>query len=326
MKLVKIDKESGIPLLGAIAFGIIDRGTNLIQVRPTSVCNLCCPFCSVDAGPCSKLHKVNYEVEVGYLLGWVKEVCAFKGPGVEANIDSVGEATCYKNLLGLVKGLKKIKEVSFISMQTNACFLSRNMVDDLVKAGLGRINLSIHALDKDKARLLAGVKEYDVKKIMEIAKYIAGKNIDLILTPVWIRKVNDEDVISIIEFAKSIGARLGIQKYEEYKYSRKMKKAKQMTYFKFYRQLKQWEKEFGVDLVLTRQNMNIVKRKRVPDVFSKGDKVNVKILCEGWIKGQMLGVASDRCVTVNKCLASVGDMVRVKIVEAKNGIYLADVL
>ena len=40
-----------MPLVGHVAFGIIDRGTNLLQIRPTSLCPLSCIFCSVDAGP-----------------------------------------------------------------------------------------------------------------------------------------------------------------------------------------------------------------------------------------------------------------------------------
>lgn len=326
MDLITINKDSGIPLLGAIAFGIIDRGTNLIQIRPTSVCNLNCPFCSVDSGSCSRLHGVNYEVDCDYLLEWVKEVCSFKGAGVEANIDSVGEIGTYRDLVKLVKGLKKITEVEFISMQTNGTLLTKKKVDELIDAGLNRINFSLHTLAPDKARSLAGTDAYDVSAVMKIVEYISKQKIELFLTPVWIPKVNDADIVSIIQFAKEIGAKLGIQKYEEYKYSRKMKKAKQMNYFKFYRQLKLWEKEFDVELVLSRQKMNIVKKKRIPEIFADNDKVNVVIKCPGWIKDQMIGVANDRCITVNKCLAKVGDMVRVKIVETKNGIYLADVI
>ncbi|MFX1453638.1 MAG: hypothetical protein ACFFCM_22600, partial [Promethearchaeota archaeon] len=53
-KLIYITKESRIPLIGSIYFGIIDRNTNLIQVRPLTGCLLNCPFCSVDEGRLSK--------------------------------------------------------------------------------------------------------------------------------------------------------------------------------------------------------------------------------------------------------------------------------
>jgi len=326
MELIKIDSNSGIPLLGAIPFGIIDRGTNLLQIRPTSVCNLCCPFCSVDSGTCSKTHLVNYEVECEYLLTWVRDVCKMKGNGVEANLDSVGEIGTYKDLIKLVKGLNDINEINFISMQTNGCFLTKKTVDELISSGLKRINLSIHTLEPDKALVLSGTDNYNLSKILDIAKYISSLDIELFITPVWMPKVNDSDIIEIIKFAKQINAKLGIQKYEEYKYSRKMKGAKAISYFKFYRQLKIWEKEFSLDLVLDRKKMNIVKMDRIPLVASKGDKINVKIVCPGWVKGQMIGVYLDRCISVNKCNAKIGDMVRVKLVEDKNGIYLSDVV
>ena len=43
-----IHKYSGIPLMGTNYFGIIDRGTNLIEIKPITSCNLGCIFCSVD--------------------------------------------------------------------------------------------------------------------------------------------------------------------------------------------------------------------------------------------------------------------------------------
>ena len=90
MTLFKITRESGIPLLGGLYFGIIDRGTNLLQVRASSGCNLNCPFCSVDAGPNTKTRVTIYDVELDYLLDWVKEVIKFKNrEDIEIHLDSV---------------------------------------------------------------------------------------------------------------------------------------------------------------------------------------------------------------------------------------------
>ncbi|MBW3014836.1 radical SAM protein [Candidatus Woesearchaeota archaeon] len=325
--LINITKESGIPLIGCIAFGIIDRGTNLIQIRPTSICNLCCPFCSTDSGKCSKRHQADYNIDLSYLIEWVKEVVDYKneqGCSVEANIDSVGETTLYPDLIELVKKLNKIKGIHFISMQTNASFLTKEMIDKLIKAGLGRINLSIHTLDKELGKKLAGVPSYDVSKIIELCKYISKQKIELFLTPVWMPKINDKDIIDIIKLAKELNVRLGIQKYETYKYSRKIKGAKELTYWKFYDQLKKWEKEFKVDLILTRQNMNIKKCQRLPSQFKKGDKVNALVKCPGWINGQMIGVAGNRCISINNCTKKPGQMQKVKILEDKNNIFLAE--
>ena len=101
-----ITEESGIPLIGSPYFGIIDRGTSLLQVRPSCGCNLNCPFCSVDAGPKSLTRATSYEVEMEYLLGAVQEIARFKGPGVECHIDSPGEPLMYRRLPELVAALR----------------------------------------------------------------------------------------------------------------------------------------------------------------------------------------------------------------------------
>ncbi|MEK7617142.1 MAG: radical SAM protein, partial [Patescibacteria group bacterium] len=90
-KLIRITKESGIPLLGALPFGCIDRGSNILQVRCTTICNMNCQFCSTDGGPYSTKHSTNYVVDIDYLLESVKEVVKFKGNDVQIFLDSVGD-------------------------------------------------------------------------------------------------------------------------------------------------------------------------------------------------------------------------------------------
>ncbi|MEM1586569.1 MAG: hypothetical protein QXX99_01730 [Candidatus Bathyarchaeia archaeon] len=68
-----------IPLLGCIAFGLIDRGTNVIQARPITTCPLSCIFCSTDAGPRSRFRCTEYIVPLDYLLKAFRGIVAFKG-------------------------------------------------------------------------------------------------------------------------------------------------------------------------------------------------------------------------------------------------------
>jgi len=104
----RITRASDIPLIGSLYFGIIDRGTSLLQVRPSCGCNLNCPFCSVDAGPESTTRATSYEVEMEYLVEAVQEIAGFKGPGVECHIDSPGEPMMYSRLPELVTALSSI--------------------------------------------------------------------------------------------------------------------------------------------------------------------------------------------------------------------------
>ncbi|MCG2909992.1 MAG: hypothetical protein L7G92_05405 [Stygiolobus sp.] len=89
MKLEKVTEP--IPLIGHIAFGIIDRGTNMLQVRPFSNCPMSCIFCSVDAGPNTKTRVTEYIVDSDHLINWVNEVVNIKTHEVPILIDGVGE-------------------------------------------------------------------------------------------------------------------------------------------------------------------------------------------------------------------------------------------
>jgi hypothetical protein len=163
----------------------------------------------------------------------------------------------------------------------------------------------------------------DVTRIKELARYIAKTKIELLLAPVWVPGLNDEEIPKIIQFAKEIKAKLGIQKYEAHKYGRKPKKVKPITYWKFFRQLEDWEREFKVKLKISPKDFGIRRMKMLPILFKRREKVRVEISAPGWMKGEMIGVAKERCITVVDCEAEVGDEVRVRILKNKHNLYLA---
>ena len=324
----RITRASGLPLIGSLYFGVIDRGTNLLQVRPNCSCNISCPFCSVDAGPGTSTRDTTYEVEREYLVQWVRQVAEFKGDRVECHIDSPGEPLLYPEIVPLVRDLKEIPEVSIVSMQTNGTLLSPGMIADLESAGLDRLNLSLHALDPDLARRLAGVSWYDVGKVKEAARRVAESTIDLLIAPVFLPGQNDDEIMKIVAFSREIGAgkrwpALGIQKCERYRYGRNIPGMKFQTWWQFYnRSIRSWERDSGMRLLITPRDFGIVKREMLPSVFRKGEKARVDIRAPGWIRGEMLGTGRNRIVSVMDCPVSEG-AVKVQILSAKHGIYVA---
>ncbi|HMA05849.1 MAG TPA: radical SAM protein [Methanomicrobiales archaeon] len=324
----RITRASGIPLIGSLYFGIVDRGTNLLQVRPNCSCNISCPFCSVDAGPGSRTRISSYEVERPYLVEWVRQVVEFKGEGVECHIDSPGEPLLYPEIAPLVKDLKGIPGVEVVSMQSNGTLLTARTIKALESAGLDRLNLSIHALDPDLARTLAGVSWYDVEQVKEAAERIAGSSIDLLIAPVYLPGSNDGEIPRIIDFARRIGAGkrwppLGIQKCEHYRYGRNISGMKFQNWWQFYnRSIRGWERESGMKLLLTPGDFGIEKREMLPPVFRKGEKARVDIRAPGWIRGEMLGVGRNRVVSILDCPRENG-AIRVEMVSAKHNIYVA---
>jgi len=320
-KLVKINEKSGIPLVGSIAFGVIDRGTNILQVRPTTLCNLNCIFCSTGSGINSCFHRTDYVVDVDYLLRWVKELVDFKGKNTEIHIDSVGEPTMYKNLVKLVKEIREMPNVEVISMQSNGTLLTKNKIKELEGAGLNRINLSIHSLNGVLARKLSDTGFYNVDKVVRVAREISKSKIDLLIAPVYLPGINDKDIEDIIVFAKSLNCKLGIQKYLPFKYGRRLK-VKNINWYRFYNKLRNLSKKHGFNLIGDK-DIKVEKRNSLPLVFKKREKVYVVIKAPGWMKGQMLGVAKNRVIMVEGCNKKINDKVRVEIVDNKNNIYLA---
>jgi uncharacterized Fe-S cluster-containing radical SAM superfamily enzyme len=341
MSLFRITQESDIPLVGCLYFGVIDRGSNLLQIRPSCGCNLSCPFCSVDAGPNSKSRVTNYEVDLDYLMEAALEIAPFKGPGVECHIDSPGEPMLYPQIATLVERLKEINEVSVVSMQSNGTLLDEEKIRALEAAGLDRINLSIHALDPKKAAYLAGVPGYDIEEIKQIAVAVARSSIELLIAPVCIPGINDDEMPKLIEFAlqteqmaqmehsakKGVPMErkwplLGIQKFEHYRLGRSPGKVKAENWWHFYnRRMLEWEKQFSMRLRLRPQDFGIERRPTIPTVFERKEKAWAEIRAPGWVRGEQLGVARNRVVSVMDCPAERGS-VRVQIVSNKHNIYV----
>jgi hypothetical protein len=184
------------------------------------------------------------------------------------------------------------------------------------------LNLSINSTNKELARKLSGTNFYDVDKTIELAKFISKTKMSLLLAPVWVPGWNDDGIIEIIKLGKKLNAKLGIQKYEKHKFGRKPKKVKQVNYYKFYKELERLEKKYNVKLKLGPAYFNIEKRKRLPKVFNKGDKISAIVKCDGWYKEQKIAVAKNRCITVNNCNKTLNKRINVKIIETANNLYI----
>ena len=149
----------GVPQVGTLAFGVVDRGTNVLEVRPTSVCALSCVFCSVNAGPQSRARWAEYVVEAEASLSASEEVVRFKKTDdVEVHIDGMGDPGAYPQLVELVEGATAIRGVAVVSMQTRLYMLDKGRIRRLAEAGLDRFNVSIDALDPALARKLTGAE------------------------------------------------------------------------------------------------------------------------------------------------------------------------
>ena len=319
-----------LPRFGHIAFGVLYRGTNVLQVRATTLCPYNCVYCSVDAGPYSRRRLSEFVVDADWLLDWARLAYRLKnGEVVEALLDGVGEPPTHPDIVRVVEGLKEF--VPRVAMETRGFTLTRQLVDRLWDAGLDRLNVSVDTLDPVKARWLTGVPWYRVEKVVELVEYtVRETGIDVMLTPVWIPGVNDEDVAAIIEWGLRIGVGkrfpgFGVQKYEVHKYGRKVPGAREPSWREFYDYIHALEERFGVVLDYRKIDMGFRRAPRIPLIYRRGEVADLHVRLPGWLRGEAIAVDPEERVVVT--LVGVEDYtprrVRARVVENQDGIYIA---
>lgn len=312
---VYIDEESGIPLIGSLSFGLIDRNTNCIEVRPNTGCNLGCAFCSVGEGKMS-FNATEYLVEADYLISGLNELIAFKGCDVDVHIGCQGEPLLYARLEELVRKMRTLPGVRTISMVTNGVLLNEKSIKGLADAGLDRLDLSVNALTPAKAAEMAGCA-YPLTHIKQVAE-AASQAMELLIAPVWVPGMNDSEIEPLITFAKRLGARIGIQNYLPYKYGRNPVKHVPMPEFE--EKMRALEKKHSCRLVFGPADFGIEATKALPKPFRRGDVVEAEIVGPGRHRGETLAACQDRVITVTGCRQGSGT-VRVKLTRSKHNIF-----
>ena len=194
--------------------------------------------------------------------------------------------------------------------------LTKEKVDELVKAGLTQFSISLNSTNREIADRIANCR-YPLKKVMETAEY-AAKKAKVVIAPIWLNGFNEIEIPKLIEFAKSINAKIGVQNFLNYKFGRNP--VKQMPWEEFYDKLKKLEKLHNVKLLLSREDFNIRPAKKLPKPFKKGDIIKAEILFDGRLKGEKIAVAGNRLISVPNCYKT--GKVKLRIIRSKHNIFV----
>lgn len=298
--IIYVDKNSGIPLMGIDFLGVIDRGTNVIEVKPLTLCNLRCRYCFVSAGD----YDTNFIIDHSYILEQIKEIIAIKGNhNIEIHFSPYGEILLYSELFDLLSKLRDIDGIETISLQSNGLLLNQTVVDKLKNYKHCRINISLNSLDSNKARYLCDCGDYNLNGLLDNIYRLLDVDIDVLLAPVWFPGENDKDIEDIIKFVIELRKngyskkqlQIGIQKYLIYKTGRKFKKIRPKSWRYFYFQLSQLEKKYNIKLKLGPNDFNINKRKRFSASYLKKDmEIDVTVISRGRWERECIGIINER--------------------------------
>ncbi|MFH1511526.1 MAG: radical SAM protein [Candidatus Woesearchaeota archaeon] len=313
---IYVHRNSCIPLIGSLSFGIVDRNTTLIEVKPITGCNLNCIYCSVNEEAKTR----DIVVEADYIVQELAKLVEYKeSDGIEVHINSHGEPLFYEPLQDMVRKISQIKEVSRISIDTNATILTCDKANMLLEAGLTRFNISINSLSQGLADRIAG-KRYPVKKVAETCRYLAKKG-KLLLAPVMIPGINEGEIAKLVEFSKELKAPIGIQNYLNYRQGKNP--VKQYPMKEFCKQMQQLEKKHKVKLLLTEADFNIRKTKPLKKPFKKGDSVEAVAVAPGRTSNESIAAKDSRSITVK---GTVEARTRVRITRDKHNIFYGQVI
>lgn len=318
-----IDESSKLPLLGSGEFGIVDRNTNVLEVKPLTGCNLNCIYCSVNQG----INDARYDVliEPEYIASECARLAQQKSHPVEFNIGPHGEPLLYPFLADLISQLAAIPNCNVISLNTNGTMLSQELINTLKEAGLSRINLSLNTLDAKLNNTLSG-RAYPTQHVLDMITYCKEINMPLLLAPLIVPTYNDDpkrDIAPLVKLAKTISSpypTIGFQKFLSYKGGRNP--APEVSFDKFNALLAPFETD---ELILTPKKdynpFNIYEDITIPKPMKKHDVVKARVALPGIKKQETLCVAHHRVITVRGLLTQKKSA-NIKIIRDKHNIYV----
>lgn len=294
----------GIPLIGNNSFGITDQNTNWLEIKPITVCNLDCEFCSVSP----RYRSYDYVVSDDYLINETNKITKLKREKVNIFINAHGEPLLYSRMESLIFGLRKNKSIRKIIVVTNGSLLTDKKVSDLKDAGLDQINVSLHSLDRKNAKRIANANIFPDKIIKTILKN--KKKMEFVLTPVYVKGLNEIDIENLVKFSKENNIKIQIQNYLTYRFGGG--KFKPISMNIFYSMLKRWEEKYDIKLI-PKSKEPIIKDPSLKVPFRKNEIVRLKPIIPGRLKNEFICSKRERAVS----LITRGEILRKKLITAK---------
>lgn len=179
-----------------------DRKIDYMRISVTDRCNLRCIYCIPSEGVRFIEHReiLRYE-EI------LRIVRIASRHGISKIRVTGGEPLLRRDIVRFIASLSEIPGIEDISLTTNGVLL-KLYAEDLFKAGLQRINISLDSLDPAKyEKITRGNHLSDVWEGIEEAERVGMKPVKINTVPV--RGFNDDEIIdfAMLTFKRPIGVR-----------------------------------------------------------------------------------------------------------------------
>ncbi|EAJ7087677.1 GTP 3',8-cyclase MoaA [Campylobacter jejuni] len=183
------------------------RKINYLRISVTQRCNFRCLYC---------MPKIPFNYQPKENLLSFEELFLFVKAAIDEGIEKIritgGEPLLRKDLSIFIKMISDYKRDIDLAITTNG-FLLKDFAKDLKNAGLKRLNISLDTLDHKKAKTLAQKDILD--SVLSGIDEALNLDLKVKLNTVALKNLNDDELISLLEFAKSKKAQIRFIEFME---------------------------------------------------------------------------------------------------------------
>ncbi|EMB1202680.1 GTP 3',8-cyclase MoaA [Campylobacter coli] len=171
------------------------RKINYLRISVTQRCNFRCLYC---------MPKIPFNHQPKENLLSFEELFLFVKVAIDEGIEKIritgGEPLLRKDLSVFIKMINDYKKDLDLAITTNG-FLLKDFAKDLKDAGLKRLNISLDTLESKKAKILAQKDVLD--SVLAGIDEALSIGLKVKLNTVVLKGLNDDELIPLLEFAKS---------------------------------------------------------------------------------------------------------------------------
>lgn len=174
-----------------------------LRISLTDRCQFRCQYCL----PAEHVDVMRQQSKAESKLSFAEiliAVQAFSANGVRKIRLTGGEPLLRKNVAQLVSDIKSIKGIDEVALTTNGALL-RPVLDDLLKAGLDRITVSMDAIEQQLFSRITGT-DYAVDDIIQTILLCAQSPLKKVKINCVIQKnINEHQIIPMLELFRGTG-------------------------------------------------------------------------------------------------------------------------
>jgi len=170
------------------------RTINYLRISVTDRCNLRCRYCMPDGIERLPMTEILTYEEIAFVCARAAEL------GIDQFRITGGEPLVRKNCAALVSMLKGIPGIRRVAMTTNGVLLAEQ-VEELLKAGLDAVNISLDSTDREQYRAITGMDKLDL--VLASVRTASGK-LPVKINCVVQRGINEDAPVPLAALARDL--------------------------------------------------------------------------------------------------------------------------